>query len=73
MDGIAAPRNTPDEIVEKLNREIMAALADPMMKVRLADLGGVVLVGSPAEFGKLIATETQKWANVIRTGNIKAQ
>src|SRR5436190_522158 len=71
--GVAAPRNTPDEIIEKLNREIMAALADPVMKVRLADLGGIVLAGSPAEFGKLIAAETEKWAKVIRTGNIKAQ
>jgi tripartite-type tricarboxylate transporter receptor subunit TctC len=71
--GIAAPRNTPDEIVERLNKEVMAALADPVMKTRLADLGGIVLVGSPAEFGKLIVAETEKWAKVIRTGNIKAQ
>jgi len=71
--GVAAPRNTPDEIVERLNKEVMAALADPAMKTRLADLGGIVLVGSPAEFGKLIVAETEKWAKVIRTGNIKAQ
>ena len=71
--GVAAPRNTPDEIVERLNKEVMAALANPAMKTRLADLGGIVLVGSPAEFGKLIVAETEKWAKVIRTGNIKAQ
>jgi tripartite-type tricarboxylate transporter receptor subunit TctC len=71
--GLAAPRNTPDEVVERLNKEVMAALADPVMKTRLADLGGIVLVGSPAEFGKLIVAETEKWARVIRTGHIKAQ
>jgi tripartite-type tricarboxylate transporter receptor subunit TctC len=71
--GIAAPRNTPDEIVERLNKEVMAALADPAMKTKLTDLGGIVLVGPPAEFGKLIVSETEKWAKVIRTGNIKAQ
>jgi tripartite-type tricarboxylate transporter receptor subunit TctC len=71
--GIAAPNTTPTEIVDKLNREINAALADPAMKIRLADLGGIVLAGSPADFGKLIAVETEKWAKVIRTGNIKPQ
>ena len=71
--GVAAPSNTPAEIVDKLNREINAALADPAMKTRLADLGGIVLAGSPADFGKLIAVETDKWATVIRTGNIKPQ
>ena len=71
--GVAAPSNTPAEIVDKLNREINAALADPAMKARLADLGGIVLAGSPADFGKLIAVETDKWAKVIRTGNIKPQ
>jgi len=71
--GVAAPRNTPAEIVDKLNREINAALADPAMKTRLADLGGIVLAGSPADFGKLIAVETDKWAKVIRTSNIKPQ
>ena len=63
--GIGAPKATPAEIVEKLNKEVNAALADPKMKVRLADLG-VALPGSPAEFGKLIADETEKWGNVIR-------
>ena len=71
--GVAAPRNTPAEIVDKLNREINAALTDPAMKTRLADLGGIALAGSAAEFGKLIAEESEKWAKVIRAGNIKAQ
>jgi tripartite-type tricarboxylate transporter receptor subunit TctC len=70
--GVGAPKNTPAEIVEKLNNEINAALADPKMKARLADLGGDVLVLSPADFGKFIAHETEKWGNVIRTLNIKA-
>jgi tripartite-type tricarboxylate transporter receptor subunit TctC len=71
--GVAAPSSTPAEIVDRLNREINAALADPAMKTRLADLGGIVIAGSPADFGKLIAVETDKWAKVIRTGNIKPQ
>jgi tripartite-type tricarboxylate transporter receptor subunit TctC len=69
--GMGAPKGTPADIIEKLNREINAALADPNMKTRLADLGGMVLPGSPADFGKLIADETEKWAKVIRTANIK--
>jgi tripartite-type tricarboxylate transporter receptor subunit TctC len=69
--GIGAPRNTPTEIVEKLNKEINAGLADAKMKERLADLGGAVLPGSPAEFGKLIAEETEKWAKVVKFANIK--
>ena len=69
--GIGAPRDTPAEIVDKLNKEINAALADPKIKARLADLGGTALAGSPAEFGKLIADETEKWAKVIRAANIK--
>jgi tripartite-type tricarboxylate transporter receptor subunit TctC len=71
--GIGAPRNTPAEIVEKLNKEVNAALADPKIKSRIADLGGTVLVGSSADFGKLIADETEKWAKVIRAANIKAE
>ena len=67
------PRDTPAEIVDKLNKEINAALADPKMKARLADLGGTVLAGSPADFGKLIADETEKWGKVIRAANIKAE
>ena len=64
--GVGAPRNTPPEIVEKLNREINAALADPKMKARLADLGNIGLSLSPAEFGKLIADETEKWSKVVK-------
>jgi len=70
--GIGAPKATPAEIVDKLNTEVNAALADPKMKARLADLGGDVLAYSPADFGKLIADETEKWGNVIRALNIKA-
>jgi tripartite-type tricarboxylate transporter receptor subunit TctC len=70
--GIGAPKNTPAEIVDRLNKEINAALADPKIKARLADLGGTPLVGSPADFGKLIAEETEKWGKVIRAANIKA-
>jgi tripartite-type tricarboxylate transporter receptor subunit TctC len=71
--GIGAPKNTPTEIVDKLNKQINAALADPNMKARLADLGGTALAGSPAEFGKLIAEETEKWGKVIRAANIKPE
>ena len=71
--GVGAPKNTPAEIIDKLNKEINAALADPKMKARLADLGGTVLAGSPADFGKLIADETEKWAKVIRAANIKPE
>jgi tripartite-type tricarboxylate transporter receptor subunit TctC len=70
--GIGAPKNTPTEIVDELNKQINAGLADPKIKARLADLGGTVLPGSPADFGKLIAAETEKWGNVIRAANIKA-
>ncbi|HZO46820.1 MAG TPA: tripartite tricarboxylate transporter substrate binding protein [Xanthobacteraceae bacterium] len=70
--GIAAPKATPADIVNKLNQEINAAFADPKMKVRLSELGGDVLAGSPASFEKLIADETDKWGKVIRTANIKA-
>jgi tripartite-type tricarboxylate transporter receptor subunit TctC len=70
--GIAAPRNTPTEIVDKLNREINTALADPTMKARLADLGGSVLAGSAADFGQLIADETEKWAKVVKFSGAKA-
>jgi tripartite-type tricarboxylate transporter receptor subunit TctC len=69
--GVGAPRNTAAEIVDTLNREINAALADPNMKARLADLGGDVLALSPAGFGRLIAEETEKWARVIRFAGIK--
>ena len=69
--GIGVPTNTPVEIVEKLNKEINAALADPKMKARLADIGGTVLPGSPADFGKLIADETEKWAKVVKFSGAK--
>jgi tripartite-type tricarboxylate transporter receptor subunit TctC len=71
--GIAAPKNTPAQVVEKLNKEINAGLADPKLRARLADLGGTVLPGSPADFGKLIAEDTEKWAKVIRAANIKME
>jgi tripartite-type tricarboxylate transporter receptor subunit TctC len=71
--GIAAPKATPVEVVDKLNREINTAFADPRFKARLADLGGPPLAGSPSDFGKLIADETEKWAKVIRAANIKPE
>jgi tripartite-type tricarboxylate transporter receptor subunit TctC len=71
--GVGAPKATPAEIVEKLNKEVNAALDDPKMKARLADLGGTPLPGSPADFGKLIADETEKWARVIRAANMKPE
>lgn len=71
--GIGAPKGTPPEIVELLNREINAGLADARLNARLADLGGMMLPGSSAEFGRLIADETEKWARVIRAANIKSQ
>jgi len=71
--GIAAPKNTPAEIVARLNAEINAALADPKMKGLFADVGGAVLPGSPADFGTLLADETEKWGKVIRAANIKAE
>jgi tripartite-type tricarboxylate transporter receptor subunit TctC len=70
--GVGAPKGTPAEIVDKLNKEINAGLVDTKMKARLADLGGRVLPGSPADFGKLVADETEKWGNVIRALNIRA-
>jgi tripartite-type tricarboxylate transporter receptor subunit TctC len=71
--GVGVPKDTPAEIIEKLNREINAVLSDPKMKARIADLGAEVLAGSPADFGKLIAEETAKWAKVIRYAGIKAE
>ena len=71
--AIGAPKNTPTEIIGRLNNEVNAGLADPKIKARLAELGGTAFVGSPAEFGKLIAAETEKWATVIRAANIKAE
>jgi tripartite-type tricarboxylate transporter receptor subunit TctC len=71
-NGIVAPRNTPVEVIQKLNNEINAALADPRTKAKLADLGGIVVAGSAADFGKLIADETEKWCKVIKFAGIKA-
>jgi len=70
--GLAAPKNTPAEIVDKLNNEINAALADPKMKAQLAEFGGVPMPMTPADFGRLIADETEKWAKVIKFAGIKA-
>jgi tripartite-type tricarboxylate transporter receptor subunit TctC len=71
--GLGAPRSTRAEIVDKLNKEINAALADPKIKARLADLGGIPLSMTPAEFGKFIADETEKWGKVVRAANIKVE
>ena len=71
--GFGAPKNTPAEIIDKLNKAINAGLADPEIKARVADLDGTVLVGSPADFSKLIAEETDKWGKVIHAANIKAE
>ena len=70
--GIGAPKNTPTETIDRLNEEINASLADPKIKVRLTDLGGTALSGSPADFGKLIAEETAKWGKVVKFAGIKA-
>ena len=71
--GVGVPRNTPAEVVDRLNKEINAGLADPKLRARLADLGGTAFASSPAEFGKLIADETEKWGKVIRAANIKPE
>lgn len=69
--GLGAPRKTPVEIIDKLNKEVNAGLDDPKLKARLVELGGTLLAGSPADFGKLIADDTEKWGKVIRAANIK--
>jgi len=69
--GVGVPKNTPAEIVDKLNEAINAGLADPTIKARLADLGGVPMPMSPAEFGKFIADETEKWAKVVKFSGAK--
>jgi tripartite-type tricarboxylate transporter receptor subunit TctC len=69
--GVGAPKNTPVEIIDKLNKEINAGLADPKIKARVADMGGTVLAGSPANFGKLIADETEKWGKVVKFSGAK--
>ena len=72
-NGLGAPKGTPAEIIDKLNKEINAGLTDPKMKARLVDLGATVLAGSPADISKLIAEDTEKWAKVIRAANIKPE
>jgi tripartite-type tricarboxylate transporter receptor subunit TctC len=69
--GVGAPKGTPAGIVDRLNTEINAAFADSVMKARFADIGGDPLTGSPADFGRLIADETEKWAGVIKSGGVK--
>jgi tripartite-type tricarboxylate transporter receptor subunit TctC len=71
--GIGTPKDTPPDIIDRLNREINAALADPKFKARLTELGTLVHAGSPADFRKFIAAETEKWGKVIRAANIKAE
>jgi tripartite-type tricarboxylate transporter receptor subunit TctC len=71
--GVGAPRNTPAEIIDRLNKEISAGLADPNMKAQLADMGGVVLAGSAADFGNLIVDETAKWGKVVKFAGIKPE
>jgi tripartite-type tricarboxylate transporter receptor subunit TctC len=71
--GMGAPKDTPSEIITTLNREINASLADPKLQARIADLGGVTITGSPADFGKLIVEETEKWAKVVRFSGAKAK
>ena len=71
--GVAAPKGTPPEIVDKLNKAVNAALADPVVKSRLAEWGATALAGSPADFGRFVAEETEKWGKVIRAANIKAE
>ena len=71
--ALARPRTRPVEIIDKLNKEINAALADPTIKTRFAELGGAPLMLSPVDFGKLVAAETEKWAKVIRAANIMAE
>jgi tripartite-type tricarboxylate transporter receptor subunit TctC len=71
VTGIGAPANTPAEIIDRLNREINAAFADPVMQARLLDTGGAVLPGSPTDFGRVMAGETEKWAKVIKSAGSK--
>ncbi len=70
--GVGAPKNTPVEIIDRLNKEINAVLADPRMKTRVADMGATLVAGSPAEFGKLVADETEKWGKVVKFSGAKA-
>jgi tripartite-type tricarboxylate transporter receptor subunit TctC len=69
--GMGVPKGTPPEIIEKLNKEINAALSDPRMKAKLAELGGMLVPGTPEDFGKLVADETEKWAKVVKAANVR--
>ena len=71
--GVGAPRNTPAEIIEKLNKEINAGLSDPKLRTRLAEGANTVLAGSPADLGKFIGDETEKWAKVIKSAGIRPE
>jgi tripartite-type tricarboxylate transporter receptor subunit TctC len=73
VNGMGAPRATPPEIIDKLNKELNTGLADPTVRAKLASYGAELLVGSPADYGKLIAEETEKWGKVIRAANIKPE
>ena len=70
--GVGAPKGTPPEVIERLNREINTALANPAVKARMAELGSQIFTSSPAEFGKLISEDTEKWAKVVKYAGIKA-
>jgi tripartite-type tricarboxylate transporter receptor subunit TctC len=71
--GLSAPRNTPSDIIDNLNKQTNAVLAEPNLQARFKDLGGTALTGSPADFGRLVADETEKWAKVIRVAGIKTE
>jgi tripartite-type tricarboxylate transporter receptor subunit TctC len=71
--GVGAPKNTPAEIIDRLNKEINAALTDARMKVRFADIGGEALMGTPAEFGRFMVAETEKWAKVVKFAGLKPE
>jgi tripartite-type tricarboxylate transporter receptor subunit TctC len=73
VNGVCVPRRTPADIVARLNREINACLAEATMKARLADLGGAAFGGTPADYGRIIADETEKWAKVVRFAGVKAE
>ena len=73
MFGIAGPKSTPNEVIERLNRETNTVLGDPGIRARIVELGGEAFTGSPAEFAKLIEADAEKWRRVIRAANIKLE